>query len=77
MNLKLYNGDCKELMKLIPDKSVDMILCDLPYGTTSCKWDTVIPFDVLWKHYNRIIKDNSAPVFFFLLFNIKPLIVVS
>ena len=64
MNLKLYNGDCKELMKLIPDKSVDMILCDLPYGTLSCKWDTVIPFDVLWKHYNRIIKDNSAVVLF-------------
>lgn len=64
MNLKLYNGDCKELMKLIPDKSVDMILCDLPYGTLSCKWDTVIPFDVLWKQYNRIIKDNSAVVLF-------------
>jgi site-specific DNA-methyltransferase (adenine-specific) len=51
-------------MKQIPDKSVDMILCDLPYGTTACKWDTVIPFDKLWEHYNRIIKDNGAVVLF-------------
>jgi site-specific DNA-methyltransferase (adenine-specific) len=47
-------------MKQIPDKSVDMILCDLPYGTTACKWDTVIPFDKLWEQYNRIIKDNGV-----------------
>ena len=51
-------------MKEIPDSSVDMILCDLPYGTTACKWDTVIPFADLWKHYDRIIKDNSAIVLF-------------
>lgn len=49
-------------MKEIPDKSIDMILCDLPYGTTSCKWDTVIPFEPLWEQYERIIKDNGAIV---------------
>ena len=59
---KLYNGDCLELMKDIPDKSVDMVLCDLPYGTTTCKWDTIIPFEPLWKQYNRIIKNNGAIV---------------
>jgi site-specific DNA-methyltransferase (adenine-specific) len=51
-------------MKTIPDKSIDMILCDLPYGTTACKWDTVIPFEPLWEQYNRIIKDNGAIVLF-------------
>ena len=61
---ELLNGDCLELMKDIPDKSVDMILCDLPYGTTACKWDTVIPFEPLWEQYNRIIKDNGAIVLF-------------
>ena len=64
MNIELYNGDCLELMKNIPDKSIDMILCDLPYGTTACKWDTVIPFEPLWEQYNRIIKDDSAIVLF-------------
>ena len=59
---KVYLGDCLELMKDIEDKSVDMILCDLPYGTTRCKWDVVIPFDKLWEQYNRIIKDNGAIV---------------
>jgi site-specific DNA-methyltransferase (adenine-specific) len=49
-------------MKNIPDKSIDMILCDLPYGTTACKWDTIIPFEPLWKEYKRIIKDNGAIV---------------
>lgn len=62
--LKLYQGDCLEVMKNIPDKSVDMILCDLPYGTTQCKWDSIIPFDSLWKQYNRIIKNNGAIVLF-------------
>lgn len=57
-------GDCLELMKDIPDGSIDMILCDLPYGTTACKWDTVIPFEPLWEQYNRIIKDNGAIVLF-------------
>lgn len=51
-------------MKSIPDKSIDMILCDLPYGTTQCKWDSIIPFDPLWEQYDRIIKDNRAIVLF-------------
>ena len=59
---KIYNEDCLEGMKRIPDKSVDMILCDLPYGTTACKWDSVIPFEPLWEQYERIIKDNGAIV---------------
>ena len=58
--LTLWQGDCLELMKNIPDKSVDMILCDLPYGTTACKWDNVIPFEPLWELYKRIIKPNGA-----------------
>lgn len=61
---KIYHGDCLELMKGIPDRSIDMILCDLPYGTTQCKWDEVIPFDKLWEQYNRIIKPNGAIVLF-------------
>ena len=63
-DFKLWQGDCLELMKDIPDKSVDMILCDLPYGTTACKWDVVIPFEPLWEHYKRIIKTNGAVVLF-------------
>lgn len=59
---KIYNEDCLEGMKRIPDKSVDMILCDLPYGTTQNKWDSIIPLDMLWEQYNRIIKDNGAIV---------------
>lgn len=59
---KVRQGDCLELMKDIPDKSIDMILCDLPYGTTACKWDTIIPFEPLWEQYERIIKDNGAIV---------------
>ncbi len=58
----VLQGDCLELMKDIPDKSIDMILCDLPYGTTACKWDTIIPFEPLWEQYKRIIKDNGAIV---------------
>lgn len=58
----IWEGDCLELMKDIPDGSVDMILCDLPYGTTACKWDTIIPFEPLWAHYKRIIKPNGAIV---------------
>ena len=65
---QLMFGDCLERMKEIDDKSIDMILCDLPYGTTACKWDNVIPFEPLWKQYNRVIKDNSAIV----LFGIQP-----
>jgi len=60
----VYLGDCLEVMKDIPDNSIDMILCDLPYGTTACKWDTIIPFEPLWEQYNRIIKDNGAIVLF-------------
>lgn len=63
-NITLWNGDCLELMCNIPDKSVDMILCDLPYGTTDCKWDSVIPFKSLWGGYERIIKDDGAIVLF-------------
>ncbi|MDN6423930.1 MAG: site-specific DNA-methyltransferase, partial [Tetragenococcus koreensis] len=59
---KIYNEDCLEGMKRIPDKSVDMILCDLPYGTTACKWDSIIPFEPLWEQYKRVIKDNGAIV---------------
>lgn len=55
-------GECLEEMKQIPDGCIDMILCDLPYGTTACKWDAVIPFDELWCQYNRIIKENGAVV---------------
>ena len=62
--IDLYNGDCLEIMKNISDKSVDMILCDLPYGTTQNKWDNIIPFKPLWEQYNRIIKDNGAVVLF-------------
>ena len=57
-------GDCLELMKEIPNKSIDCIICDLPYGTTACKWDIIIPFDELWKQYNRIIKPNGAIILF-------------
>lgn len=60
----LKNGDCLELMRDIPDNSVDLVLCDLPYGTTACKWDTIIPFDKLWKQYERIIKDTGVIVLF-------------
>src|SRR3990167_6326126 len=58
----IIQGDCLEVMKEIDDKSIDMILCDLPYGTTACSWDTVIPFEPLWAQYKRIIKDNGAIV---------------
>ena len=58
--INLQQGDCLELMKNIPDESIDMILCDLPYGTTRNKWDSVIPFDKLWKQYERVIKSHGA-----------------
>ena len=63
-DFKLFRGDCLEIMRDILDESVDMILCDLPYGTTACKWDTVIPFEPLWEQYERIIKDNGVIVLF-------------
>ncbi len=58
----LFQGDCLDIMPLIPDNSIDMILCDLPYGTTACKWDSIIDLDMLWEQYKRIIKDNGAIV---------------
>lgn len=61
-NGELWHGDCLELMRLIPDGSVDMVLCDLPYGTTACKWDTIIPFEPLWLEYWRVCKPNAAIV---------------
>lgn len=62
--MKLYKGDCLEIMKGIPDNSIDLILCDLPYGTTDCKWDVIISFEKLWEQYNRITKQNAAVVLF-------------
>lgn len=59
---ELYKGDCLNIMMTLPEKSVDMILCDLPYGTTQCKWDTIISFESLWNCYNRVIKENGAIV---------------
>ena len=61
---QIFNGDCLELMKDIPDESVDAIICDLPYGTTACKWDIVIPFVPLWEQYKRVCKPNAAIVLF-------------
>ena len=63
-NINIQQGDCLELMQQIQNKSIDMILCDLPYGTTKNKWDNIIPLDTLWKGYLRIIKDNGAIVLF-------------
>jgi site-specific DNA-methyltransferase (adenine-specific) len=60
--IELIQDDCLEKMKDIPDGDIDMILCDLPYGTTACKWDSIIPFEPLWEQYKRIIKDNGAIV---------------
>jgi len=59
MKNQIIQGDCLEVMKDIPDKSIDMILCDLPYGTTACKWDTIIPFEPLWEQYYRILRPNG------------------
>ena len=72
---EIYQGDCLDLLPSIPDKSIDMILCDLPYGTTDCEWDSIIPLDRLWVEYERVIKDNGAIVltanrrFTFILYN--------
>ena len=64
IDIQLFNDDCLVKMSDITDKSIDLILCDLPYGTTSCSWDIIIPFDKLWEQYNRIIKDKGAIVLF-------------
>jgi len=61
-NGEFWLGDCLELMASVPDGSVDMVLCDLPYGTTQNKWDSVLPFDRLWEHYWRVCKPNAAVV---------------
>lgn len=60
--IQLIKGDCLVEMQNIPDKSIDAIICDLPYGTTACKWDSIIDLDLLWCQYNRVIKDNGAIV---------------
>lgn len=59
---ELYRGDCLELMEEIPDQSVDLILCDLPYGTTACKWDSVINPEILWQHYRRVLSSKGTAV---------------
>ena len=75
---KILHGDCLDLLPEIPDKSIDMILCDLPYGTTACEWDNIIDMGKLWEQYERIIKDNGAIVltacneFTFALYNSNP-----
>ena len=63
-DIKLILGDCLEKFSEIGDKSVDLIICDLPYGTTKCSWDTILPFDKLWAEYNRIAKSNTAIILF-------------
>lgn len=62
--IELFQGDCLEIMKNIPDKSVDMVLCDLPYGTTACKWDTLIDLNMLWKHYKRVLTPKGNIILF-------------
>jgi DNA modification methylase len=75
---QIYHGDCLELIPSIPSKSIDMILCDLPYGTTACEWDSVLDMVRLWQEYERVIKDNGAIVltacneFTFALYNSNP-----
>jgi site-specific DNA-methyltransferase (adenine-specific) len=64
MTNQLWHGDCLELMKVIPDQSIDCIICDLPYGTTACKWDVIIPFHKLWEQYKRVIKQNRPILLF-------------
>ena len=64
MQIDLHNGDCLEIMRDIPDGSVDLVLTDPPYGTTACKWDSVIPFEPMWEQLHRIIKPNGAMVLF-------------
>lgn len=65
---RVYNMDCLKGMQELPDNSIDLILCDLPYGVTDCEWDNIIPFDLLWEQYNRIAKERAAVV----LFSIQP-----
>ena len=62
--ISLFQGDCLKLLDDIADNSIDMVLCDLPYGTTNCDWDSELPLQKLWEQYNRITKDNAAIVLF-------------
>ena len=62
--MKLMQGDCLTLMKELEDNSVDLICCDLPYGTTACKWDKMIPLDALWEQYERILTETGTAVLF-------------
>ena len=64
-SVQLYLGDCLDVMKDIPDHSVDLVLCDLPYGTTACSWDIIIPFEPLWEQYHRVLKNEHCPVVLF------------
>ena len=61
--VNLQKGDCLDILPTLSDNSIDMVMCDLPYGTTACKWDSIIPLDFLWEQYNRICKVNAAMVF--------------
>lgn len=64
MDIKLYKGDCLEIMRQIPDKSIDLIVCDPPFGTIACEWDNILDFKEMWAQYERIIKDDRAIVLF-------------
>ena len=63
-NIELMKGDCLDAMKVLEDNSIDAVICDPPYGTTSCKWDSIIDLDLMWKELNRIIKPTGAIVLF-------------
>lgn len=63
MTTSIFQGDCLDLLSAIPTGSIDLIVCDLPYGTTACRWDSVIPFEPLWTQYNRVAKTNAAMIF--------------
>lgn len=65
----IYNGDCIDVLKTIPDKSVDLICTDIPYGTTACKWDNIIDFEQMWEQLNRVVKSDESPI---LLFSQQP-----
>ena len=62
--INIFNANCLDILPAIPDKSIDLILCDLPYGVTKNSWDSIIPFEQLWKEYNRVIKDNGCVLLF-------------
>lgn len=70
-NIQLYHGDCLDLFSKIPDKSVDLVICDLPYGTTKCSWDIIIPFEDLWREWHRVSRTKNTPI---VLFGVMPFI---